>query len=79
MQLAYGSSEKASGTYTLSGGTLVADATAEHIKITTAGMAVLRQPMDASGNRAAEGEIELRAHYDGTNLPLAITTASAIT
>ena len=60
------------------GGTFVADETAEHISFTCAGMAVVQD-----GIRQAEGPAGVTLHvplyYDGTNLPLVVNTATAIT
>ena len=61
------------------GSTYVGDATAEHIKFTAAGFAYVDIPMDASGNELAESSLIVPCYYDGTNDPLVINTASAIT
>ena len=53
----------------------VADATAEHIKMTIAGLSAVDQVFNANG----EASLKLAAAYDGTNVPVVITTASAIT
>jgi len=55
------------------GGTFVADVTAEHIKMTAAGIAVV------SGVSANSVEIRYEVNYDGTNAPIVFDTASAIT
>jgi hypothetical protein len=57
----------------------VANGTAEHIKITAAGLAVITNPFDDQGDDPAQVQMELTVAYDGTNAPLVITTASAIT
>lgn len=60
------------------GGTFVADATAEHIQLTAAGLAWIPTPMDASGLDPAECTLMLRTKYDGTNLPIVVDTTSAL-
>lgn len=62
----------------LHGTTFVADATAEHIGITAAGMAVVDTPFDASGNQVGETSIRIPLRYDGTNLPAVIDTTYAL-
>jgi len=57
----------------------VIDETAEHIKLTAAGLAYIDTVFDAQGQGAAESSLVLPMRWDGTNLPLAINTASAIT
>jgi hypothetical protein len=61
------------------GSTYVAAGTASHIKFTAAGMAYIDKPFDASGNNAAEITLKMPLYFDGTNLPLTVNTASAIT
>jgi hypothetical protein len=64
------------------GGGFVLDATAEHVKITAAGLAVIDQPGSFThGDRRTPGEttLTIETYHDGTNLPLIITTATAIT
>lgn len=61
------------------GGTFVADGTAEHIKITACGLATVETAWDASGSGKGTVSIKLDTKYDGTNLPLVINPASAIT
>jgi hypothetical protein len=60
------------------GSTFVADGTSEHIKFTAAG---LPHPdgFEGSGNGLDEVTVNLPLRYDGTNAPLVINTASAIT
>jgi len=60
-------------------GTFVADATTEHISITAAGMVVANQPFQSSGNADGTTQFELTATFDGTNLPLVINPAAALT
>lgn len=60
-------------------GTYVIDATAEHIKFTADGMAVLETLMEENGENPAECSLSFPLRYDGTNAPIVITTASAIT
>ena len=57
-------------------GTFVADGTAEHIKITIAGLATIESAFDGSGSAAAETVLAVRGKGPG---PLVITRASAIT
>ena len=58
------------------GGTFVADATAEHIKFTAAGLAVIDKALGGNPN---EVDLRMPLSYDGTNAPLTISAASAIT
>lgn len=58
------------------GGTFVADETAEHVKFTAAGLAYIEQ---AFGGDPLECNLVMPLKYDGTNAPLTIDTASAIT
>ena len=57
----------------------VANGTAEHIKITAAGLAVVETAQDAASGQSSESSIRLDTKYDGTNTPVVVTTASAIT
>lgn len=61
------------------GGTFVADATAQHIKFTLDGVAVMSEPRNASGSDPAGAVITVPLRFDGTNAPLTVNTASAIT
>ena len=63
---------------TISGG-FVADATAEHIKIQSAGITTIESAMDASGDSDGTCGIRLSPFFDGTNETLLIAPASAIT
>ncbi len=59
------------------GGTFFVDnATAEHIKLTAAGVAAVSTGQTGTPN---EVEITLPCKFDGTNVPIVINTASAIT
>lgn len=58
------------------GGTFVADETAEHIKFTADGLAYIDQ---AFSGDPLECTLKMPLKYDGTNAPLVIDTASAIT
>lgn len=60
------------------GGTFVADITAEHIKLTAAGMAVVQNAFDGSGNENATCDIEFTVNDDGTNAALLFDTTNAI-
>jgi hypothetical protein len=57
----------------------VADGTAEHIKFTAKGLVHHTNLFGASAGASAESAIEIVTEYDGTNYPLTIDTASAIT
>lgn len=59
-------------------GTFVLDGTAEHVKITTAGLAYVSNVFSASSG-PGETEITIAPIFDGTNNPLVISAASAIT
>lgn len=56
----------------------VADATAEHILITAAGMAYWDQVHSASGNGRIEDVLRITCRHDGTNTPLVVDTTYAI-
>lgn len=56
----------------------VADATAEHIKLTAEGVAVVTQHT-GQGTAGAELTVQITCSWDGTNAPITINTASAIT
>lgn len=60
-------------------GSFVSDITAEHIKITAAGMATIDDAMESAGDSLATIGLKLECEYDGTNAPLIFDTASAIT
>jgi hypothetical protein len=62
-----------------SGGTFVADATAQHIKFTVDGLATIEEVFDAAGTATGETELALPLRFDGTNDPVVVNTASAIT
>jgi len=59
------------------GGTFVAAATAEHIGITAAGMAVIETAFDAQGNATGETNLRIPLYFDGTNAPAVIDTTYA--
>ena len=62
------------------GGTgFVTDVTAQHIKLAAAGLAHVETPFDGSGSDEQTTTLKLEVAYDGTNAPIAINTASAIT
>ena len=61
------------------GSTFVSDVTAEHIKFTAAGLAYIETPFDASDDGTSTTSLVMPLKYDGTNAPLVIDTASAIT
>jgi len=60
------------------GGTFVADATAEHIKLTMEGMATIDQVFDARGNATGETDVVVNGRYDGANTPIVVDTTSAL-
>ena len=62
---------KASGDYEL-------DATAKHIKVTAAGLAVIDEPFTADGDEIGTCSMRIALFDDGTNLPILITTDVAI-
>ncbi len=55
----------------------VADATAQHIRLTANGVAVVTEHTGQGTNRA-EVSIQITTSWDGTNAPIAINTAAAI-
>jgi hypothetical protein len=57
----------------------VADVTAEHIKISAAGVAQLTDLWNVAGSDPGQLALEVVCDYDGTNAPILINTASAIT
>jgi hypothetical protein len=61
------------------GAGFVADGTAQHVKMTMAGLAWIDEVFSSQGENATECSLKLAAVYDGTNAPVVITTASAIT
>lgn len=61
------------------GSTFVADGSAQHIKFTAAGLAVIDDVLQVSGEEPSGTTLTMPLHYDGTNAPLTINTASAIT
>ena len=61
------------------GATFVADETAQHIKFTADGLAHIDDGFSADANNKAEASLVLPMRYDGTNNPLVVNTASAIT
>ena len=61
------------------GSTFVINATAQHIKFTAEGLATLDNVLQVSGEEPSGTTLTMPLHYDGTNAPLTINTASAIT
>jgi hypothetical protein len=59
------------------GGTFVANGTAEHIKFTAAGLAII-EGLEGSGTGLKECSLSMPLRFDGTNNPIVINTASAI-
>jgi IS5 family transposase len=56
----------------------VANATAEHVLITAAGMAAWEQVHSATGNGRVEDVLLLTCRHDGTNTPIVVDTTYAI-
>lgn len=63
----------------LNADTFVPNVTAEHVRFTADGMAVIDTIQDDSGDDPSEVSFELTTRFDGTNVPITIATASAIT
>lgn len=61
-----------------SGGMFVADVTAEHVKFTAAGLAVIDEAGSFRGTGPGETTLTIHPYYDGTNHPILVTTATAI-
>jgi archaellum component FlaF (FlaF/FlaG flagellin family) len=57
----------------------VADATAEHVKITCDGVIVPTTAFDASNNDNGSTTLEATGTFDGTNLPFVVNSASVLT
>jgi len=56
----------------------VADATAEHISITTAGLLTLEKAFGATGNKRGETTYRITSRFDGTNVPLIFSTTATL-
>jgi hypothetical protein len=61
-----------------SGATYVADATAQHLKFTGAGLAYVTTAASGGQKGPSECTIVMPLDYDGNNFPLVVDTASAI-
>ncbi len=61
------------------GGTYVANGTAEHVKFSGAGFATVGDIIQVAGQDASGLTLNMPFYFDGTNAPLVIDTASAIT
>ena len=57
----------------------VGDGVAEHIKMTVAGMATVEDVISQSDGGETETGLHIATNFDGTNAPVAVNTASAIT
>lgn len=57
----------------------VANGTAEHIKLTAAGMAAIEGVFEDNDDEPSGITLTLTTNYDGSNAPITINTASAIT
>lgn len=60
------------------GANFVANATAEHIKITAAGIAVVETVQQGATGASVESSVRVETKYDGTNAPIVFTLDSAI-
>lgn len=60
------------------GATFVADITAEHVKITADGIAVINTAMSGGQGDDAEVDITIQTRYDGTNAPITVDTTATI-
>ncbi|MBN46298.1 MULTISPECIES: hypothetical protein [unclassified Methylophaga] len=60
------------------GGTRVADATEEHIKLTSYKGTILVKELSGDSGEIIGAEVEVHPVYDGTNAVIAVNTASAI-
>lgn len=56
----------------------VAGATAEHIKITAAGLAVWTEVHNAQANQKSQQQLQLHCAWDGTNAPIVFDPASTL-
>lgn len=56
----------------------VADATAEHISITTAGLLSIDKAFAASGNKRGDISYRITSRFDGTNVPLVFSTTATL-
>lgn len=61
------------------GGTRVADATAQHIKLSTHKGSIIVRSINGGSGEIVGAEVEIHPVYDGTNDVITINTASAIT
>jgi hypothetical protein len=64
---------------TLGGDGFVPDGTAEHIALTADGLIVPDDAFSSDGQSDGKVSFTLPLRYDGTNVPLTVDTASAIT
>lgn len=56
----------------------VADATAEHISITTAGLLTIDKAFSGSGFKRGEAAYKINSRFDGTNVPLIFSTVAVL-
>jgi hypothetical protein len=61
------------------GAGFVADATAEHISVTASGILLVNDAFNAQANQRGQMSLMLECDYDGTNAPIVLNTATAIT
>jgi hypothetical protein len=61
------------------GGTLVANGTASHVKFSMPGLATVGQAMGMTTGSGNETVLNINGKFDGTNAPIVVNTASAIT
>ncbi len=57
----------------------VADGTAQHIKFTACGLAVIEDVFTADGKESGQCSLRIHCTYDGSNAPITIDAAAAIT
>lgn len=60
------------------GASFVANGTAEHIKITASGILLMTEAHNGQANQKAQSQLQMHCDYDGTNAPIVLDTASAI-
>jgi len=65
--------------YAAGGIGFLSDVTAEHIKLQAAGVATIDQAVNAQGSDPNETTIRIDVKYDGSNAPILVNAASAIT
>lgn len=61
------------------GASFVADATAEHISITASGVLLINDAFNAQANQRGQMSLQMECDWDGSNAPIVLDTATAIT